>query len=129
MSPSHHMHVKPGTYEGSGPFESNVSHFEDCAELCGWDMRTKMLMLASSLRGTARTYYMSLPEQERRDNRILSSRLNNRFGNAGKHHYMWLKKNEKRRRVKDESISSLAHAIRQLAPKAYSELDHRSQEQ
>ncbi|KAH3799596.1 hypothetical protein DPMN_153207 [Dreissena polymorpha] len=92
MSPSHHMHVKPDTYEGSGTFESYASHFEDCAELCGWDMRTKVLMLASSLRGTARTYNMSLPEQERRDYRILSSRLNNRFGNAGKHQYMWLKK-------------------------------------
>ncbi|KAH3703296.1 hypothetical protein DPMN_026552 [Dreissena polymorpha] len=129
MSSPHHMHVKPDTYEGSGPFESYVSHFEDCAELSGWDMRTKVLMLSSSLRGTARTYYMSLPEQERRDYRILSSRLNNRFGTAGKHQYMWLTKFEERRRVKDESISSLAHDIRQLAQKAYSEFDHRSQEQ
>ncbi|KAH3842417.1 hypothetical protein DPMN_115913 [Dreissena polymorpha] len=41
MSPSHHMHVKPDIYEGSGPFESYTSHYEDCAELCGGTCKLK----------------------------------------------------------------------------------------
>jgi hypothetical protein len=85
-------------------------------------------MLAARLQGAARNFYMSLTEYERRDFRALTSRLSDRFGNSSKHQCLWLNKLENRRRAKGESIASLADDLRQLAQKAYSDLDHRSQE-
>lgn len=120
--------IKPDTYDGSLSFEVYASHFEDCAELSRWDNRTKVLMLASNLRGIARNYYMSLTEHERRDYHTLSSRLSERFGTNGNHQYSWLNKFESRHRQKGESISSLADDLRQLAQKAYTDFDHQSQE-
>lgn len=119
--------IKPDTYEGSQCFEQYLSHFVDCAELSRWDPRTMVLVLSSSLRGAARTYYMSLPECERRDYYTLSTRLRERFGSS-KHQSMWLNKLENRRRTRGESIASLGDDLRQLAQKAYYDLDCVAQE-
>jgi len=124
--PTHVM--KPDTYDGSQNFEQYVSHFEDCSELSGWDNRTKVLILATSLRGSARTYYMSLSDHERRDYFLLTARMTDRFGNS-RHQSLWLSKLENRRRNKGESIASLGDDLRQLAQKAYFDLDSRAQEQ
>ena len=126
---SHHATImKPDTFDGTCNFELYASHFEDCAELSMWDHRTRVLMLAASLRGAARNFYMSLTENERRDYRALSTRLSNRFGSSSKHQCLWLDKLENRRRNKGESITSLADDLRQLAQKAYPDFDHSSQE-
>ncbi|KAH3821802.1 hypothetical protein DPMN_123570 [Dreissena polymorpha] len=120
--------MKPDMYDGSSSYEQYASHFEDCSELSGWDNRTKVLMLAASLRGAARNFYMSLTDDERRNYCTLTTRLSERFGNDSKHQCLWLNKLENRRRSKGESIASLADDKRQLCQKAYSDLDHRSQE-
>ena len=99
-----------------------MSHFEDSSELSYWDDRTKVQVFASSLRGAARNYYMSLSESERRDYITMTSRLSQRFGSS-KHQNLWLSKFENRRRMRGESIASLADDIRQLAQKAYADLD------
>jgi len=104
-----------------------MSHFEDCAELSGWDIRTKCLILASCLRGSARACYMSLSVAERRDYGLLCRQLAARFGN-NKPQQMWLAKFESRHRQRGESIASLADDLRQLAQRAYSDLDVHSQE-
>ncbi|KAH3747492.1 hypothetical protein DPMN_181919 [Dreissena polymorpha] len=44
-------HLKPEPYSGEEPWESYISHFEDCAELGVWSQRSRVLFLASSLRG------------------------------------------------------------------------------
>jgi hypothetical protein len=119
--------IKPDTYDGSQSYEQYASHFQDCAELSGWDSRTKVLILASCLRGQARTYYMSLSDNERRDYFLLSNRLKQRFGSS-RHQSLWLSKLENRRRNKGESVASLGDDLRQLAQKAYYDLDHRAQE-
>ncbi|KAH3818791.1 hypothetical protein DPMN_120517 [Dreissena polymorpha] len=82
-------------------------------------------MLAASLRGAARNFYMSLTDDERRNYCTLTTRLSERFGNDSKQ--QWLNKLENRRRSKGESIASLADDLRQLCEKAYTDLDHRSQ--
>ena len=126
--PIYHTRIKPDMYDGNSSYEQYASHFEDCSELSGWDNRTKVLMLAASLRGAARSFYMSLTEDERRNYITLTTRLSARFGSNSKHQCMWLDKLENRRRAKGESIASLADDLRQLCQKAYSDLDHRSQE-
>lgn len=128
MPPFNRSMMKPDTFDGSGNFEQYASHFEDCAELSMWDNRVKNLMLAACLRGPARNFYMSLTTVERRDYNMLLSRLADRFGSDRKHQTLWLGKLENRRRAKGESIASLADDLRQLAQKAYSDLDHFSQE-
>ena len=52
--------IKPGPYTDNEDWEEYQSYFEDGAELSRWDPRSKLLILAASLKGQARTYYMSL---------------------------------------------------------------------
>ncbi|KAH3795110.1 hypothetical protein DPMN_148655 [Dreissena polymorpha] len=80
--PIQHSLMKPDSYDGTKCFEQYMSHFEDCAELSCWDYRTKVLILASSLRGAARNYYMSLSESKRREYETLTSNLSQRFGSS-----------------------------------------------
>lgn len=121
-----HM-IKPDIFDGSQSFEQYASHFEDCSELSRWDNRTKVLVLSASLRGPARNFYMSLPDIERRDYFHLTARLTERFGSS-RHQSLWLSKLENRHRSKVESIASLGDDLRQLAQKAYYDLDTRAQE-
>ncbi|KAH3810426.1 hypothetical protein DPMN_138818 [Dreissena polymorpha] len=104
-----------------------MSHFEDWAELSGWDDKSKCLFLASCLRGSARSFYISLPQSEKRDYFLLCRRLASRFSNS-KHQNLWLLKFESRRRQRGESIAALADDLRQLAQRAYQNLDIHSQE-
>jgi len=123
----HYSLMKPDTFDGSNDFEAYMSHFKDCAELSGWDIRTKGLLLASCLRESARACYLSLSVAERRDYILLCRRLAVRFG-SNKHQNMWLAKFESRHRQRGESIASQADDLRQLAQRAFSDLDIQSQE-
>ena len=98
-----------------------------CADLCQWDRRQKVLMLAASLRGQARTYYMSLSHDEKNSYRSLVSNLNQRLGSS-KHQNIWLARLEMRRREPNESIAAVGDVIRQMAQKAYCNFDPPAQE-
>lgn len=119
--------LKPEPYIGRDCWEEYLSHFEDCAELGQWDNRTKLLFLAASLRGQARTFYMSLSPVDRRTYQSLTHKLDQRFGSS-KHKNRWLSKLEMRKRMPGESIAELGDDIRQLAQKAYCNLDIEAQE-
>lgn len=119
--------IKPDSYDGSKSFEQYLSHFEDCSELACWDYRTRVLILSASLRGSARTYYMTLNSEVRRNYQLLVSRLRDRFGHL-KHQAHWLNKLENRKRQRGESIATLGDDLIQLSQKAYSDLDCKAQE-
>ncbi|CAC5426210.1 Transposon Ty3-I Gag-Pol polyprotein [Mytilus coruscus] len=119
--------LKPEPFSGKDCWEEYLSHFEDCAELGQWGNRTKLLFLAASLRGQARTYYMSLSPDDRRTYQMLTQKLDQRFGSS-KHKNRWLSKLEMRRRMPGESIAEVGDDIRQLAQKAYYYLDLAAQE-
>ncbi|CAC5399328.1 unnamed protein product [Mytilus coruscus] len=70
--------LKPEPFSGKDCWEEYLSHFEDCAELGQWGNRTKLLFLAASLRGQARTYYMSLSPDDRRTYQMLTQKLDQR---------------------------------------------------
>ena len=120
-------HLKPEPYTGEEAWESYFSHFEDCAELGAWGERSKVLYLASSFRGMARQFYMSLDDYERRSYPLLVDRMKQRFGGC-LHESKYLNKLENRKRNPGESIISLCDDLRQLTKKAYSQLDTRAQE-
>ena len=119
--------LKPDPYSGQENWEEYISHFENCADLCQWDHRQKVLMLAASFRGQARTFYMSLSHSEKANYRLLVSTLYHRFGSS-RHQNRWLAKLEMRRREPGESIAAVGDDIRQMAQKAYCNLDPLAQE-
>ena len=121
------MVIKPDTYDGKGDWDEYISHFRDCAELGGWSERSKLLLLAASLRGQARTFYMSINEEERQSYGMLVCKLNQRFGSS-RNQTRWLSKFEMRRRLPGESIADLGDDLRQMAQRAYSNLDTQAQE-
>ena len=119
--------VKPESFHGKDDWEEYISHFENCAELGRWSHRTKLLYLSASLRGPARTYYMSLPPSEKETYKALVSSLSQRFGST-KHQNRWLSRLEMRKRLPGESIATVGDDIRQMAQKAYRNLDIKAQE-
>lgn len=119
--------MKPESYDGTVSWEEYISHFNDCAELSRWTDRQKVLFLAASLRGQARTFYMSLSLAERRSFDSLINKFSQRFGNS-RHQNKWLSKLESRRRQTGESAAALGDDIRQMVQKAYCDLDEKAQE-
>jgi hypothetical protein len=119
--------LKLEQYTGSEDWEEFVSHFELCAELGEWSQRDKLLALAGSLRGAARTFYTSFVPAERECYDVLVERLGQRFGNA-RQQSKWLSRLEARKRGPGESISALGDDLRQMAQRAYPDLDLRAQE-
>ncbi|VDI74766.1 Hypothetical predicted protein [Mytilus galloprovincialis] len=60
--------IKPEPYNGKDSWEEYISHFENCSDLGRWKESEKVLLLAASLQGPARTFYISLTSTE---NKIL----------------------------------------------------------
>ena len=123
-----HMVVKPEKFDGKGDWAEYISHFNDCAELGGWDNKAKCLVLAANLRDAARKYYTGLGADEKKDYDRLVTALRRRFG--GEHRQdSWLSKLEMRKRKHGESVADLGDDIWQMTQRAYYDFDQRSQEQ
>ncbi|CAC5373255.1 unnamed protein product [Mytilus coruscus] len=121
------FYIKPDSYSGSSDWDEYYSRFEDCVELGGLSDKEKCLTLTASLRGPARTFYISLTIAERRNYDILVSKLQQRFG-CTRQQSRWLSRFESRKRLPCESIAMLGDELRQLSQKAYTILDSRAQE-
>ena len=122
----HPATIRPDAYSGSD-WEEYYSHFQDCAELGRWSMEDRVLTLAASLKGPARTFYMSLPSHERRTYNILVRRLEERFGSARQQN-RWLSRFEMRKRNSGETVAALGDDLRQMVQKAYCNLNSMAQE-
>ena len=70
---------------------------------------------------------MSLSADEKNSYRSLVSNLSQRFGSS-RHQNRWLAKLEMRRREPNESVAAVGDDIRQMAQKAYCNLDSLAQE-
>ena len=127
--PSYHSEprIRPDPYTGNEDWEEYQSYFEDCAELSRWDPRSKVLFLAASFKGQARTYYMSLDAYDKRSYSALVYKMRQRFG-SNKHALKWLNQLELRQRKLKECIVALGDDLRLLARKAYRDLDTHAQE-
>ncbi|CAC5425537.1 unnamed protein product [Mytilus coruscus] len=114
-------------YNGKDSWEEYISHFKNCADLGRWKESEKVLLLAASLRGPARTFYISLTSTEKKSYCLLVRTLEQRFGNA-RHQNRWLSRFETRTRQPQEPIANFGDDLRQMAQKVYSNLDTRAQE-
>ena len=121
------LSIKPETYDGVEDWEEYISHFEICAELGRWIDHEKVLALGMALKGPARTFYISLSVAERQRYDLLVQRLSQRFGSTRQKN-RWLSRLEMRKRGQGESIAALADDLRQMAQRAYADLDGRAQE-
>lgn len=119
--------LKPEPYSGLEDWEEYLSHFELCAELGRWREHDKRLALGASLRGSARTFYLSLPSEDKGNYGRLIQQLGQRFGSTRQHN-RWLSKLEMRKRLPGESISKLSDDLRQMSQRAYPKLDVTAQE-
>ena len=119
--------MKTEPYNGAEDWEEYISHFQLCSELGRWNEDEKMLALAASLRGPARTFYISLSEEEKGSYRNLVRQLSQRFGST-RQQSRWLSRLEGRLRKPDETIAALADDLRQMSQRAYPNLDGQAQE-
>ncbi|CAC5380700.1 unnamed protein product [Mytilus coruscus] len=62
--------IQPGPYNGKDSWEEYISHVENCDDLGKWGESEKALLLAASLQGLDRTFYISLTSTEKRFSRI-----------------------------------------------------------
>ena len=111
--------MKPDAYDGSEDFDDYEEHFSGIAILNGWDYRIKSLMLSSMLRGSARSFYLTLPGHIRSDYFQLVDQLKGRFGGMAKHPQFWVSQFNSRNRKTGESAAKFADAIYLLARRAY----------
>ena len=119
--------IKPEPYNDRESWKECISHFENCAELGRWNEVYKVLLLSASLGGQPRTLYISLTATEKKSYHLLIKTMEQRFGNA-RHQNIWLSRFETRTRQPNQSIPTFGDDLRQIAQKAYSNLDTRAQE-
>ena len=120
-------HIKPDSFTGTEDWDQYLSYFEDCAELCQWSDREKLLYLATSLKQQARVHYSSLPLEEKNSFRALSFSLEQRFGSK-RQQSRWISKLQNRSRERNETIGAFGDEIRLYSQKAYVTLDQEAQE-
>ena len=111
--------MKPDTYDGSEDFDDYEEHFSGIASLNGWDYRLRSLMLSSMLRGSARSFYLTLSVDIRSDYFQLVDQLKGRFGGQAKHPQYWVTQFEGRHRKSGETAAKFADALYLLARRAY----------
>ncbi|KAK3594978.1 hypothetical protein CHS0354_019901 [Potamilus streckersoni] len=126
-----YFHSRPSMqrtpYSGSDDWDEYISHFVNFAELGRWSDRDKILTLSASIRGAALTFFISLSVEVKRSYSATVVKLGLRFGSP-RQQIRWLSIFETRKRQPDEIIAILGNSLRQMAQKAYSNLDAIAQE-
>ena len=104
----------------SEEWDSWLAHFQDCAEINGWNQERRAQFLAVRMRGAALLQLQSIPTTVRANYNDLKAALRLKFVPQER---VELHKAEfrARRREKDEKLSDLSSSLRSLARKAYPE--------
>ncbi|CAC5375456.1 unnamed protein product [Mytilus coruscus] len=110
--------IKPQLYDGSDDLEEYLTQFYLLAELNDWDLRSKALLLASSLTGSARALLNEMTEGERHDFECLVTMFKSRFGSINRSE-VFRAELQTRVRLRNESLPELAQAIKKLTRRAY----------
>ncbi|VDI54332.1 Hypothetical predicted protein [Mytilus galloprovincialis] len=110
--------IKPQIYDGSDDLEEYLTQFNLLAELNDWDPKTKALLLASSLSGSARAILNEITDGELHNFECLVNALKSRFGSINRSE-VFRAELQTRVRFKNESLPELAQAIKKLTRRAY----------
>ncbi|VDI70239.1 Hypothetical predicted protein [Mytilus galloprovincialis] len=103
--------IKPQIYDGSDDLEEYLTQFNLLAELNDWDPKTKALLLASSLSGSARAILNEITDGELHN-------FESRFGSVNRAE-VFRAELQTRVRFKNESLPELAQSIKKLTRRAY----------
>ncbi|CAC5394663.1 unnamed protein product [Mytilus coruscus] len=103
--------IKPQIFDGSDDLEEYLTKFNLLAELNDWDHKTKALLLASCLSGSARAILNEITDEERHDFECLVNALKNRFGSINRSE-VFRAGLQTRVRLKNETLPELAQAIK-----------------
>ncbi|KAJ8022819.1 hypothetical protein HOLleu_37819 [Holothuria leucospilota] len=119
--------TRPPPYDGTGDWHDYAIQFELISELNGWDLITKGMQLATSLRGNALAVLGDLDSHKRRNYESLVDALTRRFGskNQTELHRVELKNKQ---RKKGETLPELAQSVRRLSKLAYPDAKNDLQE-
>ena len=111
-------HKKVSSYDGSTSWQEYLVQFEMISQINGWDDRTKVMELATSLKGPALTVMVDLDPGLRNNYSALVNALNIRFRslNSSELYRVQLKSRIKK---KSESLAELAQDIKHLTSQAY----------
>ncbi|KAJ8048662.1 hypothetical protein HOLleu_01064 [Holothuria leucospilota] len=123
----HGKEARPPPYDGTGDWHDYAIQFELISELNGWDLVTKGMQLATSLRGNALAVLGDLDSHKRRNYESLVDALTRRFGskNQTELHRVELKNKQ---RKKGETLPELAQSVRRLSKLAYPDAKNDLQE-
>ncbi|PIK46151.1 hypothetical protein BSL78_16972 [Apostichopus japonicus] len=110
--------IRPGTYDGTTPWEDYLAQFEVIAELHDWGTDVMALCLVASLRGDAQAVVADLDARCRRSYTTVVGALSQRFSPTHQKEVFRVQLKSRLRR-KDESLPELAHEIKRLTRQAY----------
>ena len=105
--------LKVDSFDGSQDWEDFLASFELKADLGHWAREDKRRILACSLKGSALTYYSTLPRKDKGSFCSLVSSLSKRYGTVTdqqREHYEH--QLERRQRKPNEAPEALADALR-----------------
>ncbi|XP_024885692.1 uncharacterized protein LOC112463501 [Temnothorax curvispinosus] len=112
--------LKPDTYDGTIPLREFFSQFELIARANGWSDASKTIILASCLRGKARSILENVQDLENLDYVELKSKLELRFG-EGLHSQNYYLLFTNRKQKFGEDLAELGSDLERLARLAYPE--------
>ena len=115
--------LNPDSFTGKEDFHEYISHFELCAELSGWDLRTKTQMLAFKLKEDARRHYsIRLSQNEKSSYHKLVAALEKKYARKNNQEQCKTKLSTRRRQT-GETLQEMADDIWCLVRKAYPQMD------
>ena len=107
-------------------FEDWLERLELVAATCHWNDQTKLVNIATRLRGSASHFYRSCPPQQRANYSALASALKQRFTPVRLQAVQSSRFHE-RRQEQTESVDGYAQDLRRLFCKAYSSAEYGDQ--
>ena len=119
--------VIPDPFTGEGKWEEWLFHFENVSDVNSWDEAQKLKWLKVHLTSRAQTAFQRLPLAARTDYKEAAKKLGERFEpKSRKTRYQ--AELQARRKRNSESWADLADDLRNLADKAYPELQDEARE-
>ena len=114
--------VLPEPFKGDEDYTEWEDHFESVAAVNEWDDADKLKWLRVRLAGRAKTAFKRLPDADKRNFESATAALRERFEPASKQE-LHIAEFQTRKKLRGEGWADFGDALRDLADKAYPELD------
>ena len=113
--------VMPDSYSGEKSWDEWIIHFNNCAQVNGWDDAAKLMFLKVRLTGQAQSVFQRLPEATKGSITNATKAVSERFEPTSKRE-LYLTQLSTKRKQPTESWANFAEDLRKIAIKAYPSL-------